>query len=235
MKPLHLNGRDEEEETAEPARDRRSLPSEPRSSGVYARRERAPDDGGGGALAAIQAAGPCHTFADVYRRYAGFVWSRIQRPNLRENDARDVFQKVWMTIQSRLGAGLVPDGVGFVILAVIANQLRNHARERRRRERVFTATLEGDDMPSSKPDPETLMVRSEAREEAKQKVVALLAQLPERWALVFRLIEIDGLSREEVASRIDRNLAVVDVLLHRARARFSELAAQPQSVPGGSK
>ena len=65
---------------------------------------------------------------------------------------------------------------------------------------------------------------------------AILARMPADAAKVFRLIEIGELSQEQVARILDRPVGTLRVQLHRARARFWELAARLYKMhPGGSR
>lgn len=236
MKRMELRERDDDDQGAGDlegpgARESytRMVPSEEWSSGTYARVERAFPDAGG--LAPV-AQGPCRSFEEVYQRYKRFVWSRIQRPWIEESEANDLFQKVFLIMHQRTLREGVPADVAPVLLAIIGNQICNCLRERERRARRFDGEVDADTMPSSKPDPEQLCDRGDA----KRKVATILARMPEDARLVFRLIEIDGLSLDEVAEMLDRPVGTLRVQLHRARARFCDLAKRLYKLdPGVSR
>ncbi len=236
MKRMELRERDDDDEGARDlefpgARDShtRMVPSEELRSGTYARVERVLPDGGG---LAVVAQGPCRSFEEVYQRYKRFVWARIWRPWLEESEANDIFQKVFLIMHERTLRRGVPADVAPVLLTIIGNQICNCLRERERRARRFDGEVEADTLPSSKPDPEQMCDRGDAR----RKVEAILARMPADASLLFRLIEVDGLSFDEVEAMLDRPVGTLRVQLHRARARFWDLAARLYKLdPGGSR
>ncbi len=65
--------------------------------------------------------------------------------------------------------------------------------------------------------------RGAARHEAKQMLEAALGQLPQDYARVVRLYELEGRSSAEVAGLLGRSPGAVRILLVRARDRLGEL------------
>ena len=62
-----------------------------------------------------------------------------------------------------------------------------------------------------------------ARHELQQGVDAALRELPSEYETALRLFELEGLSGEEVAKKMDRSHGAVRMLLARARARLAEV------------
>ena len=62
----------------------------------------------------------------------------------------------------------------------------------------------------------------------------ILARMSPAAARVFRLIEIDGLSHAQAGAIVGSSADTVAVQIHRARARFWDLAARVYNVRGST-
>jgi len=238
MKHLPLTERDDPDEEADgpshaEARGGRAAPSDVRQSGVRVRGERvsaetAERDG------PPTNQGPCRSLEEVCARYWRYIWSRIQRPGMTDSDASDIFQKVVLAMDRRTRAKGVPTDVAPVLLVMIANQICNHVRAGARYEQRIDVEVDADTIPSSKPDPEQLVGDAEDRGDARVKVEVILARMSPAAARVFRLIEIDGLSHAQAGAIVGSSADTVAVQIHRARARFWDLAARVYNVRGST-
>ena len=245
MKHAHLPERDDlEEEPDEPgdaeAHAPRAAPGDVRHSGVRLRGERAPADGDGGLPngglpnGALTNQGRCHSIEDICAHYWRYIWSRIQRRGIDDSDAADIFQKVVLAMQKRAREQGVPADVAPVLLVMIANQICNHLRAEARYAHRIDGEVDADTIPSSKPDPEQLVGAAEDRGEAREKVEVVLSRMSPKASRVFRLIEIDGLSHAEAGALTGYSADTVAVQIHRARARFWDLAARIYKVRGAT-
>lgn len=225
-------GDDRNEETGEPA-DLGEGASDVatagvRKSGVRRREERSlPDLGSSPAPTAPAAAeAPCRTFDEVYARYKREVWETIRSWGVVGSEADDVFQKIFQDLSTRIREHGVPEGVAPLLFTMTQRKVISHLRARGVYNKRFDGEPDADTMPSSKPGPEQLFERAEAR----QRVEDILARMPADAALVFRLLEIDELPYPQVAEHLDRSVETLRVQLHRARARFWDLAARLYDV-----
>lgn len=160
-------------------------------------------------------------FAELFRAHADFVWRVLRRLGVPDADAEDALQEVFLVVARRLD-GYEERGALRAWLFTIARQVASHMRrESARRQRQPLALVT--DVHSD--DPQQQMQR-------KQSVAFIqdfLATLEEPQAMVFYLIEIEGLSAPEVSAALQVNLNTVYGRLRLARKRFEALLAKMDS------
>lgn len=155
----------------------------------------------------------------IFRAHADFVWRALRRQGVLESEVEDAVQEVFLVVYRRV-AEYVEQGSIRAWLFTISRQVANHyKRSFARRERKQQALA---DAPSPMHQP------MDARETAEAVAVvnAFLAELGEEQAMVFYLIEIEGLTAPEVASSLGVNLNTVYGRLRLARKRFDEVLAE---------
>ena len=152
-------------------------------------------------------------FEALYRAHAADVLAYCARRTSRE-DAMDAASEVFVIALRK--ADSVPDGDGALpwLYAVAANVLRNRARSGRRRLRLV-AKLHSVTDPAS-PGPEPIVVRNAEHEE----LLDALATLPEKDREILRLVEWEGLSREQVAGMMFVSRSAIDQRISRAYKRL---------------
>jgi RNA polymerase sigma-70 factor (ECF subfamily) len=167
-----------------------------------------PDDA---LLRAIEA-GDLGALGELYDRHAPTVWRAIRRTLGNEADVDDVVQAVFMKLPA-LARGY--DGRPSAGPWLVGIGVRTALRHRRGAGRFFkmltsfARTLGG----RSPADPET---RSSQREELRAFEAAFARLAPKKRA-VFALIELEGLTTEQVAVALEIPAATVRTRLHHAR------------------
>lgn len=152
-------------------------------------------------------------FEALYRAHAADVLAYCTRRTSRE-EAMDAASEVFVIALRK--SDVLPDGDGALpwLYAVAANVLRNRARSGRRRVRL-AAKLRSITEPTS-PGPEPVVVRNAEH----QELVDALATLPEKDQEVLRLVEWEGLSREQVAEMMFVSRSAIDQRISRAYKRL---------------
>ncbi len=144
-----------------------------------------------------------------------FVWQSVRRLGVREGDADDATQKVFLVAADKLG--LIEFGRERSFLFGTAMRVASHARRayRKRREDpdVDLAALE-----ASQPAAEDLIDQVRAR----QIVDRLLDDMPTELRAVLVLYEVQEMSTPEIAALLEIPLGTAASRLRRAREEFRQ-------------
>ena len=157
-------------------------------------------------------------FQPLYEGTKRLVWTLALRVLRHPEDAADAFQSSYARLieEARGPAGAAPpeDLTGFICR--IAIREADRIRKRRARRGSKEAPLRGDEpMKHAQPVEEAA-----ARREVRDRVEALVADLPERYRLPVELHFFHGLSQREVAAALGKPLATVS---DRIRAALRKL------------
>ncbi len=157
--------------------------------------------------------------AGLVREHYGFVWRLLRRLGLREGDADDAAQQVFLVAVNRL-RGVERERERSFLYGVALNV---GARARRSQQRRREDPLEtGADAASPAPSAEQLLERRQARD----ALDALLAEMPEDLRVVFVLYELEELSTPEIAELCELPLGTAASRLRRAREDFEQRVAR---------
>lgn len=158
------------------------------------------------ALIAASREGNERAFAELWRRHSGAALTVARR--LAFSDAEDVVSEAFETVWEQLGRGIGPRQY---FRAYVFTVVRNiAARQYRLRQRTVTGVeIEGAPVPGGD---EIIALTENVHE-----VLEAFQTLPERWQLALWWLEVEGVSRGEVAQRFDLSPNAVSVLLRRAR------------------
>jgi RNA polymerase sigma-70 factor, ECF subfamily len=152
--------------------------------------------------------------------------------------AEEIVQETWMAIVTGLDRFEGRSALGTWIFSILTNQAKTHSA-RERRAVPFSSVAPSDaEEPAVDPDrfqkdddawpghwatpprpwqkPERRLLSLEARDRLK----AALAQLPDRQRLIVALRDVEGHSAEEVCELLDLSQENQRVLLHRGRSRL---------------
>jgi RNA polymerase sigma-70 factor (ECF subfamily) len=188
-------------------------------------------------LAALRA-GDERTFRELYARSYPMM-KRVARAYVASDAvAEEIVQETWMAIVTSLDRFEGRSALGTWIFSILTNQAKTHSARERRAVPFSCATPSDPEMPAVDPDrfqkddeawpghwatpprpwqkPERRLLSLEARERLK----AALAQLPERQRLIVGLRDIEGHTAEEVCQRLGLSQENQRVLLHRGRSRL---------------
>lgn len=153
---------------------------------------------------------------ELFRAHADFVWRALRRQGVPGTDVEDAVQEVFLVVYRRLDE-YVERGSIRAWLFTISRQVASHYRRSlARRERKHDALAE-------EPVEAHAAMDGPEKAEAARVVNAFLAEIGEEQAMVFYLIEIEGLTAPEVASSLGVNLNTIYGRLRLARRRFESL------------
>jgi RNA polymerase sigma-70 factor (ECF subfamily) len=136
------------------------------------------------------------------------AWEFVYRQEDAEDIVQEAFVRAWRNLD-RYDAERPFEPWLFTIV-------RNLARNARRRDRRWTEVSLADDMVDLKTFDEDV-VDSMERLEGGERIEALLEELSPMQRACFRLAELEGFSRDEVATMLGLRVATVRVHIHRAR------------------
>jgi RNA polymerase sigma-70 factor (ECF subfamily) len=151
------------------------------------------------------------------RKYFDFVWRVLRRLGLSPADAEDAAQRVMLAATARLGDIEAGRERAFLFRTASFIASREH-RGRRRRPEDSTADLDAVGVEGT--DPEALLAARRARE----RLDAVLGQMPDDLRAAFVLFEIEGLTKEEVAHALEIPAGTAASRLRRAREDFARRA-----------
>lgn len=163
-------------------------------------------------------------FDDVYREHVAFVWRALRRLGVREADAEDAVQDVFVVVHGRLASfegrsRLSTWLYGICLRVAHARRRRAHARHEVGEDEA--GGLEGVAAPSQE--------RAAEDGERRALLEEALDVLPIEQRAVFTLFELDGMTCQEIAVLVDIPLGTVHSRLRLAREAFRRAAARIQA------
>ena len=159
------------------------------------------------------------TFEDAYRTYFPFVWRSLRRLGIREEDAADAAQEVFIVVHRKL-----PEFAGRSKLTTwLYGVCFRVASERRRAgPRPALGEQEAASFVGRPADPGA----SAERNQGLAVLERVLERIPDEQRAVFCLFELEGMTGEEVAESLEIPLGTAYSRLRLARAAFSAAAAE---------
>ncbi len=158
----------------------------------------------------------------LYVRYFPAVYQSARHLGIPRSEIDDVTQEVFEKAFKRLdrfGGGSFPGWLH----RICANVVNDHHRRRRVREtfrRLWSG--EGDAGSEGSPSPEG----AAAQAQAEQHVSSILARMRPKLREVFALFELERLSGDEIAERLECPSATVRTRLFHARREFLRIGRQ---------
>jgi RNA polymerase sigma-70 factor (ECF subfamily) len=157
------------------------------------------------------------TFEEAYRSHFAFVWRSLRRLGIREEDAADAAQEVFIVVHRKL-----PEFAGRSKLTTwLYGVCFRVASERRRA---------GPRPPVGEQEAAALLGRpadpgaTAERKEGLAVLERVLERIPDEQRAVFCLFELEGMTGEEVAESLEIPLGTAYSRLRLARAAFSAAA-----------
>jgi RNA polymerase sigma-70 factor, ECF subfamily len=148
-------------------------------------------------------------------QHSRFVWRTLVRWGVREADAEDAAQEVFLVLARRLPEVSVSSERGFLFRTAVGVASTRRRSDKRRAE-LFDAPLDG--VPVSTPGPELLVGRLRLRRLLQRALDELGTDQRE----VFILVELEGMTAPEVARLLQVPLGTVASRLGRGRRAFLE-------------
>jgi RNA polymerase sigma-70 factor (ECF subfamily) len=161
------------------------------------------------------------TFKEVYDDNFRFVWRSLRRLGVRESDVADAVQEVFVVVYRKLaefeGRSKVTTWL-FGICLRVARDRKRAAHERLRSEEAAPISDKADDR---------VDVGAEAeRRQALAQIQSIILEMPEEQGTVFYLFELDGMSGEDIAEKLEVPLGTVHSRLRLAREQFRKAVAR---------
>jgi RNA polymerase sigma-70 factor (ECF subfamily) len=171
------------------------------------------------AEAARGAGASAMTFEETYRAYFTFVWRSLRRLGIREEDAADVAQEVFIVVHRKL-----PEFAGrSKITTWLYGVCFRVASERRRAgPKPQLGEQEAASLIGRQADPGTMAERNQGLAMLER----VLDRIPDEQRAVFCLFELEGMSGEEIAESLEIPLGTAYSRLRLARAAFSVAVAE---------
>src|SRR5215831_3629059 len=131
------------------------------------------------------------TFDEVYRAHFAFVWRSLRRLGVREEDAADAAQEVFIVVHRKL-----PEFAGRSKLTTWLYGVCFRVASERRRARPAPALAEQEAAAfvGRPPDPATIAERNQGLAMLER----ILDRMPDEQRAVFCLFELEGMTGEEI-------------------------------------
>jgi RNA polymerase sigma-70 factor (ECF subfamily) len=156
------------------------------------------------------------TFQEIYEAQFGFVWRSLRRLGVRESEAPDAVQEVFLTVHRRLPEF---EGRSKVSTWIFGIAMRVAAARRRIAHRRYE--VPGEDLiPTFESEGD--LSEQVARRQGLEIVEAILERMPIEQRAVFALFELEGMSGDEIAELLEIPKGTVHSRLRLARAVFRE-------------
>jgi RNA polymerase sigma-70 factor (ECF subfamily) len=180
------------------------------------RQEDRRDDNAGSEPPLDAARAPVPSFRDVYLTYYDFVWGALRRLGVRDQDANDVAQKVFIVVHLKLSTFENRASLRTWLFRICLNAASDYRRSAPIRREVTTEPAEIASLSGAQED--ALEERESRRRVAAAE--AILAKLPEAQRVVFVLFELEEMSGNEIAKTLGISVGTVRSRLRLARALF---------------
>lgn len=176
-------------------------------------------------LAAI-ASGDLGALGELYDRYAPDVWRATYRMHANAADAEDIVHHVFMKLPEIAKSYDGRSNARPWLIGIAARITMRHRRSLGRLARVIAAFASTS--PTSRElDPE----REAASKQELNAVDAAIAALPEKKRIVLTLIELEGLTSDDVARALSLPPATVRTRLHHARRELHAMIKAKKEQP----
>jgi RNA polymerase sigma-70 factor (ECF subfamily) len=160
--------------------------------------------------------------AGLVREHYAFVWRLLRRLGLREGDADDAAQQVFLATSGRLHSVEMARERSFLYGVALNVGARARRSLGRRREEPLEAAGERE---AREPNAEQVLERRQARALLDQ----LLDEMPEDLRVVFVLFELEELSTPQIAELCEIPVGTAASRLRRAREDFEERVARTEA------
>ena len=171
-------------------------------------------------------------FRAIYDEYFDFVWRSLRRLGVREADAMDLVQKVFLAVHVGLGEFEGRSKFRTWLFGICRRVASDYRRSSPIRREVVTDAA-AMDLRHDEHDPP--IVGTESRQRANV-AEAILNRLPEPQRVVFVLFELEEMSGDDIAALLNIAVGTVRSRLRLARERFRrEVKRMAAADPVGRK
>jgi RNA polymerase sigma-70 factor (ECF subfamily) len=153
----------------------------------------------------------------LYEKHARVVMAHARRLGLPAQEVEDVAQEVFSATFTDLDK-VQPGALAAWLFRLTSNRVNDRFRRQRLRE-TFGRWFGGAE-PTEEPErPDRIALRRDA----ERRVARILARMSHKKRDVFALYELEGLSGEEIAERLQVPVDTVWTRLHHARLEFAKV------------
>lgn len=166
--------------------------------------------------------------AQVYERYADFVWRSLQRCGVSPADLEDALQDVFVVVHRKLGSFRGDSKLTTWLFGICLRVAKKQRRFAWFRSITARTAIEA---PDSRTPERDLQVH-----EASREIERILARLSPDQRAVLTMFEIEQIDCSEIAKVMGIPLGTVYSRLHAARARFRrEYERAPHGKQGAAR
>ncbi|HEX3849810.1 MAG TPA: sigma-70 family RNA polymerase sigma factor [Polyangiaceae bacterium] len=160
------------------------------------------------------------TFRDVYLSHFDFVRGTVRRLGVREQDAPDLTQKVFIIVYMKLAAFEYRSSLRTWLFRVCLNACRDYQRSAAVRREVATEPTEIDHLANLQEG-----TREDSESQRRLTIAAgIMNKLPEAQRSVFVLFELEEMSGAEIAELLGVSTGTVRSRIRLARKTFAREA-----------
>lgn len=154
----------------------------------------------------------------VYRRELGFVWRVLRYHGVPPDAIEDAVQEVFMVVYRRWNEWDRSKSPRSLLFGVARRTAATQRRSAARRRRKLAAVPE--------PAPAAELERQAADRETLRSLAEVLTKLDQKFAVVFTLADIEGMSAPEISEALGVKLNTVYWRLRTARAHVNAAMAE---------
>jgi RNA polymerase sigma-70 factor, ECF subfamily len=160
------------------------------------------------------------SFEEVYVQTSRFVLNKARRLGVEDSLLDDVMQEVFVAVYRRLNDFEGRSSVKTWVSGILVKLVQNYRRTQRRKggaHAVSSTVVDPDEIADPRADPNAFAKRTHARQALRK----LLEDLTEEKALVFVMVELEGMTVPEVAQLMGANVNTIASRLRVARSDFN--------------
>lgn len=178
----------------------------------------APDDRTDEELVRLLLAGQRDVFADIYLRYYLRAFRLAYAMTGNRESAEDLTQEIFMRAYQKIDLFKGESGFSTWFYRLAVNSSLNYRRRERNR-----ASEEVSDIESlAAPGPAKQMESKIYQKQIQSQVQRALLSLKPKWRVIVILKDIEGLSYEEIAERVNCSMGTIASRLNRARKLLAQ-------------
>lgn len=173
-----------------------------------------------------------HDFRDLYEKHVDFVWLTLQRLGVRPGDRDDLCHDVFLVAFKKLGSYSERAAARRWLFAISVRLAANHRRRAHVRLERSVGGFEGPEVPAPQVAESSWPDEALGRQEAFERVHAILERMQPLQRVVFMMFEVEGTPCETIAAELGVALGTVYSRLHAARKAFRAEAERLAKPPG---
>jgi RNA polymerase sigma-70 factor (ECF subfamily) len=172
-------------------------------------------------------------FRELYEKHVNFVWLTLQRLGVRPGDRDDLCHDVFLVAFKKLPTYSERSAARRWLFAICVRLAANHRRRARVRLERSVGSFDGTDAPAPAVAESSWPDAALGRQEAFERVHAILQRMQPLQRVVFVMFEVEGTPCDAIAADLGVALGTVYSRLHAARKTFQAEAERFAKLPKG--